>query len=554
MKKLPITSLEETQENFLATVKTLLSKDEFESSQKKAHNFFSRPALELQKLLEEENEQSSTSWLYKYWLDMYLQTKNAVNIDANFCVDLKLPKKIKALSNEQVLDYFASSLACVCKSFIKGDFETPKDGRGNEICLNQFNILRGASRIPKKGKDIYSISNEEVNFASVLYKNVLYKIELFDDDTNFSLENAFKNIIEHTQDQNALLPCISFLPTDEAGVLRDELYLTNQFFDIVENSLFNISIIDESFSSEEEKRLYMLYLNGENSWLFKPLNFIYNLQDKELFINADHSFEDAGTIIEIIKRSFETAPTTKLDAQEVLIKEHLDAKNKAKILALKEDYLKGSNAFRCSFVQLDVSDEQCLGISKDAFMQIILLYAHFKTYKELKSVYEAVDMREFAYGRTECVRPLSEQMLSFVKALDENTDKEALLKLLDSANVEHKNRIKNAKKAKGVDRHLFGLKSMLEKLASPQEAKEFFEDVAYKKLSQNFISTTCVGSLEFMGYVIFSPVVWEGLGISYVKTKEKIVYVISYHEDSQKDVNEFVRHLNVASSKLKALL
>lgn len=559
MKKLPIPTLEETQEKYLRFIKAVLSEEDFNKSKKLSNEFFNNSAITLQKLLEEEKETTTTSWLHKYWLDMYLKTTNSVNIDANFCMDLKLQNQLLKKNHKELLNTFCLSLAKVCKDFSSGNFEEVVDGRGNKLCINQFQILKGASRVSSSKKDYFNISTLLSNYITIFYKNNLYKIEVFNEKAYFNIEEALSNILENTTKSDSLLASFSFLATKVAGEIRDELYMKNQYFDIIENSLFNISIIDEEFNSEEEKRYHMLYLNGENSWILKPLNFIYNLNDKSFFVNADHSYEDAGTVIEIVKRCFNNTQDeikTEENSKATLIKEYIDENNKKKIKYHLEEYKKQSEQFYCKDLHLNFSNEECRKYSKDTLMQMIMLYAHYKTYDKFYGVYEAVDMREYTFGRTECVRVLSTQGIDFVKALDIDENKEKLTTLLNEANIEHKNRIKDAKKAKGIDRHLYGLKAMMRK--SPKniqdEASKFFNDLAYKNVTQNFISTTCTGTSDIVGYLLFTPVEFEGLGVTYLKTQTEIIYLISYHLNKKEKANNFAKYLALGAEKLRKLL
>ena len=57
------------------------------------------------------------------------------------------------------------------------------------------------------------------------------------------------------------------------------------------------------------------------------------------------------------------------------------------------------------------------GVSQDALMQFLLQYAQLTTYGKARNTYEAVDVSHFKNGRTECVRPVSEELLAFVGTL-----------------------------------------------------------------------------------------------------------------------------------------
>ncbi len=556
--KLPLPALHISQQNYVKHIRPLLNDAEFCENKVLADRFFVNVAPRLQKMLEAEQESATTSWLYKHWLQSYLRCKGATTIEANFALNLRLPQNFANKSSGAIINLFARSLAQLCRDFAHGDFAELVDGRGNKLCLNQFQILRGASRIPQNPVDGYNISQVLSNYITVFYRDNLYKIEVFDEGEVFDLENCITEIIAAAEQGRRLLSSFSFLATRISAKIREELHDTNLYFDIVENSLFSISIINQDFRSDEDKRAHMLYLNGSNSWVLKPLNFIFNLADNEFFINADHSFEDAGTIVEIIQRAFaesEHLPKAKSWATAVLIKEFVDEKNAAKIKEEREKYLKLSQRFFCKDIHVPLSNEQCQGLSKDSVMQFLMLYAHYKTYGRFHSVYEAVDMREYQFGRTECVRPLSDEAVTFVRLLEHSEDKDTLQKALVAANEEHKNRIKNAKKAQGIDRHLFGLQKMLPQAdaKTQRDAAEFFASEGYRRLSENFISTTCTGNLDCVGYLLFTPVVWHGLGVTYLKTKDEAIFLVSYHREHEEKATAFGHYLGEAVVRFKQI-
>lgn len=558
MKKLPIPTLEETKERYLCFIEPFLTKKEFHKSKTIACDFFQFTAPKLQNLLQEEVDTTTTSWVYKYWQHMYLNTRGSVNFDSNFAMDLKLSNNLKSQEHPKLLNNFAKSLTKVCLDFINGNFEKVYDGRGNEICQSQFQILKGSSRIPRRKKDSYKINSIFSNFITIFYKNRLFKITIFDKNGILDIENAIKEIVRYSKEEENCLSSLSFLSTKDSAKLREELYLSNQFFDMVESSLFNISIVDESFCSSEARRHFMLYLDGTNSWILKSLNFIYNLNDKSLFANVEHSFQDAGTIVEIIKRVFHEVKTpikTTSNAKPIPIKEYVDQKSKETILELLKEYQRKINLFTCKDLHFSLDDRICEGFSKDAIMQMIMLYAHFKAYGKIYGVYEAVDMREYEFGRTECVRVVSMEAVEFIQALDEDLDKTSLLMLLSKANKEHKQRIKDAKNAKGIDRHLFGLHAMILKAdtKTKEKAMEFFSDKSYKRVTQNLVSTTSTGLLEHLGYVLFTPVELNGLGIAYLKSKDEVTFLLSYHKNMTNKANEFEKQIPIAINKIKNL-
>ena len=60
-----------------------------------------------------------------------------------------------------------------------------------------------------------------------------------------------------------------------------------------------------------------------------------------------------------------------------------------------------------------------LGFSPDSFFYMALQVAQYKTLGMMRSTYEAVSMRLFNEGRTECIRPSNTENLVLAKAIME---------------------------------------------------------------------------------------------------------------------------------------
>lgn len=109
----------------------------------------------------------------------------------------------------------------------------------------------------------------------------------------------------------------------------------------------------------------------------------------------------------------------------------------------------------------------------DAMSQLILSIAQELTYGRIRAVYEAVDMREYKAGRTECLRAVTPEAVAFAQTLvrggrgngsDDGADRsgscgdetagESLAELLRAALDAHRNWVIGCKTGNGIDRHL----------------------------------------------------------------------------------------------------
>ena len=106
---------------------------------------------------------------------------------------------------------------------------------------------------------------------------------------------------------------------------------------------------------------------------------------------------------------------------------------------------------------------------------------------------------------------------------------------------EHASLVKECAGGKGVDRHLFSLKSIASKNNVP--VPDFFNDAGYKALNHTYLSTSNCGnpSLRLFG---FGPVVADGFGIGYIIRDHGLQYTVtSKHRQTERFVNTLARYL-----------
>lgn len=156
-----------------------------------------------------------------------------------------------------------------------------------------------------------------------------------------------------------------------------------------------------------------------------------------------------------------------------------------------------------------------------------------------------MDVSHFTNGRTECVRPVSEESLAFVGTLlQEKPSREAL----DAALAEHKACIKACK----LGHHLLGLKLMAAKEGG--ELPEIYKDEGYQTFTTDFLSTSTVGDNSTVVNFAFVPTSVGGLGIIYTITPEGWLYTVSHAQERQEKVNTFVDALKVGEKDLLEFL
>ncbi len=556
--ELPVPSLDSTLDRYLKWSSVYLNNNEIDELNKNIKIFKEGAGKKLHELLEERKKKKSPdSWIADWWLDSYLLGRGPTTVECNFC--LQIDFKNKEENHSDFLNKIIYSFAKVKDDYLEGHFDTVTNYFGKPLCRKQLEILKGASRVSRENKDHYHIG-ENPNFITILFKNNLYKINI-DNNPEADYKKALNFILEKTADKSFSLSTLSF---DKSGIHLDEKSIIRKnnpvFFETIENSLINISLIDKSFSSENEKLNYLLYLRGENAYMYKPLNFIYNLQSKEFYNNSEHTFQDGLTNVEIInaaKENYENYEKTShiKDSDYQLITEYFTEEDKFTLYEIKKNYMENISKYKFDSLEVYLEDASVKGFSKDAIIQFLVQYASKKTFDRYRGTYEAVDVKEFLRGRTECVRPISFEVIGLIEALIAGETDE-IPSLYRSAETEHKKRIKDCKKGEGIDRHFFGLKNLMAELedSNLETAENFFSSKAYNNVTESFISTTSLGFYEHIGRPLFTPVVENGLGISYEFGPQGIGMYISYFEGNEEIIDKFKLHFQEGFNLFKKIL
>lgn len=188
-------------------------------------------------------------------------------------------------------------------------------------------------------------------------------------------------------------------------------------------------------------------------------------------------------------------------------------------------------------------------MSPDSFVQMSILLAYYKLYGKIVCAYEPVMTKMFYHGRTEAMRSATIQAKEFCRIwCSGKATKAQKLEALRVAAAEHSRLVKESAAGKGVDRHLFSLKCIAERVGMRTPA--FFESFAWKTLNHTVISTSNCGNpcLRLFG---FGPVVSDGFGVGYIIKDHQLSYsVSSKHRQTQR----FVRSLGTALKEMQDVL
>lgn len=547
--KLPVPDLAETCTRYLKQVKPLLDDETYAAAAAATRNFQARSGRTLQAALQTFARNADRSWLIDAWLESYLKIRTPLPLTSNVGFAVR--------TNDGDLGGWAAALAAVCADYYHDRIAAPETPQGTPVCMAQWQILHGAARIPQSGCDGYRIAETPARHIGVLHNGFYYRITALDDNHEAYHPDTFRQAFGQILADTAENPFPVAVPCYLGGNRTARVYQTlrakddnTELADYLETDLFHISIGRESAGADEDLAL-ATFAPQQDIWCYKPLTFRYNTATGRLFLHCEHTWEDGGTLKGIVTRATEhlggragrkTAPAISRHAW------HLSTAQKTAWPKWQQAYAAEAAKMRVKSITVPFNGGTVpKGVSHDALMQFLLQYAQLTTYGSIRNTYEAVDVSHFAYGRTECVRPVSEESLAFVASL---LQEKPVQSLLDAALAEHKARVKAAKLGQGANRHLLGLQLMAKQNANRLPA--FFKTEGYRTFSTDFLSTSTLGDDAVTVNFAFAPTSAGGLGINYTLAREGWLFTASYPEAQEREVAIFLEALKQGGARLMA--
>lgn len=109
------------------------------------------------------------------------------------------------------------------------------------------------------------------------------------------------------------------------------------------------------------------------------------------------------------------------------------------------------------FMQYGKNFMTSMGFSPDAFVQMAFQAAYYGLYGRIECVYEPAMTKVFFHGRTEAIRPVTDESTEFVKLFWGDNPPSKKVEALRKACQKHTEITKECAKAQGQDRHLYAL-------------------------------------------------------------------------------------------------
>ncbi|KAK3398519.1 putative carnitine O-acetyltransferase precursor [Sordaria brevicollis] len=569
LPRLPVPTLEETAARYYQSLKPLLSPQELENSKKAIDAFIAPngPGRKLQeKLVARREDPKHKNWIYEWWNDAaYLTYRDPVVPYVSYFYSHRDDRRRRDPAKRAAA---ITTAALEFKKMVDQGTLEPEYMKKLPICMDSYKWMFNASRVAAKPADYpVKFSADEHKYILVIRKNQFYKVyhEVGGKQLNTAeLEQAFKRVYELAASR---APAVGALTSENRDVWTDARATllsadpkNAKALEAIEASSFVVCLDDAAPVTLEERAHQYWHGDGQNRWYDKPLQFIVNDNGTAGFM-GEHSMMDGTPTHRLNDFVNDVIFNNKLDFSDPSVRSNLPEPEAVKFTVTKEVQAEIDRAisdFNSVIGQHQLAVQAYQGYGKglikkfkcspDAFVQMIIQLAYYKMYGKNRPTYESAATRRFQQGRTETCRSVSEASVAFCKAandasVDDKTKVELFRKAIDS----HLEYISAASDGKGVDRHLFGLKRLLE---PGQEVPALYQDPAYGYSSSWYLSTSQLSSEFFNGYG-WSQVIDQGFGIAYMINENSLNFnIVSKGLGSDR----MSYYLNEAANDLRDLL
>ncbi|TIC02166.1 FACT complex subunit SPT16 [Wallemia mellicola] len=528
LPRLPVPALEETLEKYLESAKPFLSTDEFKNSKQLLDSFKDgQGKLLQQRLLKRASEKES--WLIDWWNSQgYLEPRDPVTPYSNYYFYHR-----QLIGNNQ--PRVAASLikaTLAFKQLVDTEELEPENIKGTPLCTHTYQYLFNSTRVPLRDSDKVVKFDQSNKHVIVISNNRFFKLDASNPN---NLESQLQHIIDISSDKKG--DAIGSLTTENRDIWSDARHHIQSISKTNSESLKAIdsaSIIvalDESAPISRDQASWGAWVgDGRNRWFDKHQIIVYK-NGKSAF-NAEHSAMDGMITLrlnEFIMGALaskkislgESTPVKQLEVEE--LKFELDNKAREYIANAEKHHDAIMGAHTMDVIQYDGYGSNLIKskkISPDAWVQMVKQLAFWKLRGRAPGVYESCQTRKFLYGRTEVIRPTSNESTEFVRLMrDSNASDDARINALHAAAKRHLTYAGWAANGVAVDRHIYGLKNCLKE---GEELHPALKDAALARSNKWELSTSQLSSPFFDGWG-YSEVAADGFGIEQLENALKNV-------------------------------
>lgn len=590
MQTLPLLDLHTAIERLKYWVAPLLDEATLQRTQEAIDVFAKRDGEHLYTALQAQAQaKAPDSWLAALWQRQFLLNRDSLPFSDNN-MTLKIDWKAPQTGIKRVA-HFAIAMARVHQLYLRQpdtfQSELSQLGLGSEnFCLAQWEVLKGAIRRPNNQKDeivIHEPKADEGGFIIVLYQGYAWKVQMMDEKGDIAnpaqLENVLYELLQNTVGEKSV-PFVtpSLLPAELALEVRAQLLCRDENAKIMQalgRAWFILTLDNVHYLDESEAFFNAAFGQGDDYWAHKPLNYICYLKDDRFFLHFDHSFLDADTAVDMLvlgqqlqdkstqySRKNKLADNLSLTSLNWMIDGRRNsAENGSKgeggdgtyglLYDALTQFRHQSETLMVSMYDVFMTDEEkrlLRDYSLSGIIEILLQYAQFITYGEVRHSSQRIDMRHFYHGRSDSIATVTKDSLEAVYALAEHR---LSLKQLQQAVQIHEKRVRLSKNGGGINGFWLAMRYMGE---AQGVSIDLLQDEGLLILMQPFVSTIESNNRHSEGKLVFAPPHDSGLAVSYNASLNYCDFVITHRRSKINEVEKFTRAIGSGLKQILLLL
>lgn len=565
LKPLPVPPLNATLPALRHAVSAVADADTLAATERSIEDFQANQGPALQSALEAfaaDRDAANSSWLADRWLRDYLTVRTPLQTTSNVSFQINLRTETSGL--DRAVDILRA-LALVHLKQADGSMPEEVDGRGNPLDANQWRCFNGALRIPRPDCDEVTFS--ELGTASrsigMIVDGHVFDLRITDEQGRLASREQLRAILEvlRTNSDTAgsttgdpAAPALDSRLSYLGSAALAEVPLPAETQATLRDQLFALHLIDDAQATDADLLRDLTFAPG-HAWVYKPLTYEINLASNFAAMHVEHSTVDGATLVEAVRRVQEAvdsdAPTAANADADVTPADVAPLELSPVASAAPAPTVPTGDEYAVEIIEVPklAKEELPFKFSADAMSQLILSIAQLLTFGHIRAVYEAVDMREYKAGRTECLRAVTPEAVAFAKQLV--AGKPTVEALQEALNA-HRNWVIGCKTGRGIDRHLWALSFTSEKQSGAPLA--LLADPGVKAARTDFLSTTSIGSDAHIIRYVFAPTIPNGFGVNYTPKATSIEYCLTFNRDKAEQPEQFQANLTRAAELLADFL